>query len=157
LTGKRQPQDDGTTPSPEAAAARRNDCIQAASRILGFPGAMLARSKTGFREQYPDDVVVFNANVVVASVGKVVWQGDLSLTRDHQRLSELATVVGATVYLLFERDGRFENAEHPLVGNAVAMFEPDGQILLDPKVATWLDGEIVWTHPGRRSKRWRKP
>jgi hypothetical protein len=120
--------------------------VEAANRIVGFPGAMVAQTKTRFRAQHPDDVV-FNANVAVAELGKA-RHGDFWLTRDHQRLSDLTAAI--------EPHGRLENADRPPVRKAVATFEPDGQIRLDPKVATWLDGHIVWTHPRRRSKQRRK-
>ena len=69
---------------------------------------MLAWSKSRYREEYPDHVVVFNANVFTESSGKV-WHGDLDLTKDGDKLSFISKEIGEPLYVLREMDGRFEN------------------------------------------------
>lgn len=69
---------------------------------------MLAWSKSRYREEYPDHVVVFNANVFTESSGKV-WHGDLDLTLDGDVLKSIAKEIGEPLYVLYEMDGRFEN------------------------------------------------
>ena len=69
---------------------------------------MLAWSKSRYREEYPDHVVVFNANVFTESSGKV-WHGDLNLTKDGDVLKSIAKEIGEPLYVLYEMDGRFEN------------------------------------------------
>ena len=44
-------------------------------------GRLIAVSKSGYKSQYPNNEVVFNANIVT-SEGKV-WYGDLDLTLDR--------------------------------------------------------------------------
>ena len=69
---------------------------------------MLAWSKSRYREEYPDHVVVFNANVFTESSGKV-WHGDLNLTKDGDVLKSIAEEIGEPLYVLYEMAGRFEN------------------------------------------------
>ena len=74
-------------------------------------GKMLTSSKSSYRNRYPDNLVVFNANVFVDTpefTGKI-WYGDIDLTTEHQKLKDIATKLGTTLYVLWESDGRFEN------------------------------------------------
>ena len=67
---------------------------------------------------------VFNANVCTKTHGKI-WFGDLRLTTDGEKLHDLATKVGETIYVLREFDARFENEVRPLFEKAVASYKPD--------------------------------
>jgi hypothetical protein len=69
---------------------------------------MISWSKSRYREEYPDHVVVFNANVFTESSGKV-WYGDLDLTKDEDVLKSIAKEIGEPLYVLYEMAGRFEN------------------------------------------------
>lgn len=69
---------------------------------------MVGYSKTFYRQEHPDHVVVFNANVFTESSGKV-WYGDLDLTLDSDKLTSIANEIGEPLYVLYEMDGRFEN------------------------------------------------
>ena len=71
------------------------------ARMIGF-------SKSFYRQEHPDHVVIFNANVFTESSGKV-WWGDLDLTLDGDTLSSIAKEIGESLYVLYESDGRFEN------------------------------------------------
>nr|HPI82220.1 hypothetical protein [Candidatus Paceibacterota bacterium] len=42
-------------------------------------GRMISGSKSGYRDRYPENLVVFNANIVTKKRGKV-WHGDLDVT-----------------------------------------------------------------------------
>ena len=57
------------------------------ARILG--------SKTGYLDTYPKSFTVFNANIIT-KYGKA-WYGDLDLTRDGQKLKEIAEEWGSIV------------------------------------------------------------
>jgi hypothetical protein len=69
---------------------------------------MLGWSKSRYREENPDHVVVFNANVFTESSGKV-WHGDLDLTKDGDVLKSISKEIGESLYVLYEMDGRFGN------------------------------------------------
>ena len=43
---------------------------------------MIGGSKSFYRKEYLDDLIVFNANVLMPNYGKV-WYGDLNLTEDY--------------------------------------------------------------------------
>ena len=52
-------------------------------------------------------VCVWNGNLVSPSRGKV-WFGDLNLTREGEKLKEVAKAAGETLYVLREMDCRFD-------------------------------------------------
>jgi hypothetical protein len=66
-------------------AATHREAILA---TLGPAGRMIAASKTAYREDNPDHLTVFNANVCLGR-GKV-WWGDIDLTLDESLLLDLA-------------------------------------------------------------------
>ena len=53
-------------------------------------GRMLGGSKMDYSEKHPDDLIIFNANVLMLGYGKV-WYGDINLTEDYLVLREIAT------------------------------------------------------------------
>ena len=69
-------------------------------------GRMIGVSKTGYRSMHPDDLIIFNANVLMPGYGKV-WYGDLNLTEDYKTLKKIAESLNSTLYILWEMDGRF--------------------------------------------------
>jgi len=73
-------------------------------------GRMISGSKSGYRDRYPKNLVVFNANIVTKSRGKV-WHGDLDVTIDYEKLESVAEVLEEDLYILYEMDGRFENED----------------------------------------------
>jgi hypothetical protein len=70
-------------------------------RLLGF-------SKSAYRDSHPDDVIIFNANILTKSNGKV-WYGDINVTHDFDNLKNVADTLGEDLYILYESDCRFEN------------------------------------------------
>lgn len=91
---------------------------------LGWPGRMISASKSGYRDQYPDNLSIFNANVCTDE-GKI-WWGDIDVTISKDDLTNLAVELGKTIYVLYEMDGRFENEDNPKISEAVVKFFPDG-------------------------------
>jgi hypothetical protein len=71
-------------------------------------GRMISGSKSGYRDRYPNNKVVFNANIVTKSKGKV-WHGDLDITLDYDKLQAVANILKEDLYILYEMDARFEN------------------------------------------------
>ena len=73
---------------------------------------MLSGTKWGYHEKYPEDLIVWNANVLIPDYGKV-WYGDLNLTKDYILLKSIADALDNTLYVLWESDGRFGEENKP--------------------------------------------
>ena len=78
-----------------------------------YVARMIGGSKTGYCTEYPDDLIVFNANVLIPDYGKV-WYGDLNLTQDYILLKSIAESLDTTLYILWESDGRFGEEDKPI-------------------------------------------
>lgn len=68
-------------------------------------GRMITASKSSYRKQNPDNLVVFNANIIMR-IGKVFY-GDLDITKDYEILKEISKCLDTTLYVLWEMDARF--------------------------------------------------
>ena len=80
----------------------------------GFNTArMIGGSKWEYTDKYPDDLIVFNANVLMSGYGKV-WYGDLNLTQDYIILKSIAESLDTTLYVLWEMDARFGKEKKPI-------------------------------------------
>ena len=71
-------------------------------------GRMISWSKSEYRQNHPDHEVYFNANIFTLKEGKI-WYGDLDLTADESKLTQIAKDLNTDIYILSEMDGRFEN------------------------------------------------
>jgi len=78
-----------------------------------FIGRMVGGSKTGYRNEHPDDLIIFNANILMPGHSKV-WYGDLNLTEDYLVLKDIAKSLDSVLYVLRESDGRFGEEDKPL-------------------------------------------
>mgnify|MGYP003672105940 FL=1 len=67
---------------------------------------MIDGSKWQYDEEHPEELVVWNANIMMLDYGKV-WYGDLNLTQDYMLLKSIADALDTTLYVLWESDGRF--------------------------------------------------
>ena len=76
-------------------------------------GRMIGGSKTGYSSQHPDELIIFNANVLMPGYGKV-WHGDLNLTEDYLVLKDIAKSLNTELYVLRESDGRFGEEDKPI-------------------------------------------
>lgn len=92
-----------------------------ADEILGLPGRLVGGSKVMYRRQYPDNKVVFNANV--CTVDGKIWFGDLDITRDEHKLLSLASKLGERIFVLKEHDGRLDNETKPNLKKSVWIGE----------------------------------
>ena len=106
----------------EAIMAQNAEATKVAREVLGFPGAMMSGSKSGYRQKYPNNLAIFNANICTEN-GKI-WYGDMDCTKSENKLKELATKLGTKIYVLYEMDARFDNEEKPRIERAV--FVTDG-------------------------------
>lgn len=78
-------------------------------------GRMVSGSKSRYIEAHPDHIVVFNANVITRSVGKV-WYGDIDITLEGNELKAVAEEIGEPLYVLYESDARFGAENKPVEG-----------------------------------------
>ena len=78
-----------------------------------YDARMIGGSKSFYRQEYLDDLIVFNANVLMPNYGKV-WYGDLNLTRDYIVLKSIADTLDTKLYVLWEMDARFGEETKPL-------------------------------------------
>lgn len=111
-----------------------------AREILGWPGAMISGSKSGYSMSRPKNVPIFNSNVVIAK-GKI-WYGDIDLTLSEEKLANLAKELGETVYVLREMDGRFENEGTPRLERAVYAVSPDGKTVFQEYYTRGTQGKF---------------
>lgn len=88
-----------------------------AEEILGRPGQMVSANKTAPKDQE----IIWNANVCTREHGKI-WFGDLNVTKDSDKLTDLAIRLKTTVYVLREMDARFDNELNPRFDEAVFAF-----------------------------------
>ena len=102
---------------------------------LGPRGRMISSSKSGYRERNPDNLTVFNSNLVLLEAGEKfglgskhgkVWFGDIDITKNHQSLKDLADRTNCEVVILAEMDGRFENESDPLINKFIYKVAPNG-------------------------------
>jgi hypothetical protein len=85
-------------------------------------GRLLGWSKSAYVQEHPSHKVVFNGNICIKSSGKI-WYGDLDLTLDNEALEALARSISEPIYILYEHDGRFNNANKPLLELAVKIIK----------------------------------
>jgi hypothetical protein len=89
------------------------------------PGRMISGSKRGPKGH----VCVFNANLCT-NKGIKIWFGDIDITADAEDLKRLAADKKCTIYVLREKDARFQNEANPKLENAVAWATSD-QVTID--------------------------
>jgi hypothetical protein len=99
------------------------------TKKLGIKGSIITSSKGRYRYNNPNNIVVFNANIV--SNKKVIWHGDIDISVDYKKLINIGKEIGK-YYIIHEMDGRFEKASKPDTTNFVAMVDGNG-IILDHK------------------------
>jgi hypothetical protein len=77
-----------------------------------YDGRMLG-SKLNYSNNHVEDLVVFNSNIFMPLVGKVLY-ADVNLTEDCATLKEIAASLNTTLYVLWESDARFGEEDKPL-------------------------------------------
>lgn len=97
---------------------------QKASSILGMSGTMITNSKSAYREMYPENLSIFNANICTKD--EKIWWGDLDVTKSQNILGDLAYILNEDIYVLYELDGRFENEGAPKIEKFAVKFFYDG-------------------------------
>ena len=78
-----------------------------------YDARILAGEKWAYTSEHEDDLIIYNANVLMKGIGKV-WYGDLNLTEDYVVLKSIAESLDTTLYVLWEMDGRFGEEKKPI-------------------------------------------
>jgi len=76
-------------------------------------GRMIAPSKSTYCQEHQGELVIFNANVITPTHGKI-WYGDLNVTLDFDNLKNIADQIGEDLYILMEGDARFGYENDPI-------------------------------------------
>lgn len=118
----------------------KEQAAETAEKHLGMRGKMISYSKSGYSKKFPDNLVIFNANVCTKE-GKI-WYGDMDITLSYDSLSGLAKALNDTIYVLREMDGRFENEEFPRTERAIVSFFPEGGHKIDEMWARSADSTL---------------
>ena len=120
------------------------ETTQIIERVLGYSGRMISGSKSGYRKVYPENVPVFNANLVIEDAGKYVkvWHGDVDLTVDAEKLLKASEKAGKKLYVLYEMDARFEREEDPAIERRIASYDASQpqnlQVEIGEQYDTWF-------------------
>lgn len=109
----------------------KNDAQEAYTALFNYNGLQQSRiiafSKSNYKSDHPNDLVLFNANVLTASAGKIYY-GDLNLTLEERKLQEIANTLSETLYILEQNDCRFENefkSTEELLKKAIMIVKPN--------------------------------
>lgn len=89
-------------------------------------GRIITSSKSWYLTRFPNNLVVFNGNIITDD-GKT-WWGDLDLTLEGDKLQNVANITKQTLYVLREMDCRFENENLPvkkLKEKAITTYTPN--------------------------------
>lgn len=91
------------------------------NKTIGRNGRMISGVKSAYLKVYPENMVLFNANLVVEVENEFikVWDGDLDLTFDHAKLLKLSELSERKLYVLKEIDS--ENS--PVINNYIASYD----------------------------------
>lgn len=103
---------------------------------VGLPRGLCLGSKSGYRARHRRHYFIPNANVFCCRDGKV-WWGDLDLWRHAEQLEQVARRLRCRLYVLYEFDGRFDNAELPFEeARRRAVWHTGGPVYPDRKAVT---------------------
>jgi hypothetical protein len=121
------------------------EITQIIERVLGYSGRMISGSKSGYRKVYPENVPVFNANLVIEDAGKYVkiWHGDVDLTTDAEKLLKASEKTAKKLYVLYEMDARFENESKPAVHRNIASYDASQPQNLQVEIGEQYDTFLI--------------
>lgn len=97
---------------------------------LGLSGTLLSSSKTHYRNQYPNHLILFNSNIFTIWNGlkTKIWWGDLNVNLSKDILTSLSSYFNLPLYCLYESDGRWISPSNVDLERAAAVFHPSGDI-----------------------------
>ena len=103
---------EGVYPSDFAPATNVIEIQKHFAAYDWYDGRMLG-SKLDYSNSHVEDLVVYNSNIFMPLVGKVLY-ADVNLTEDYLVLKEIAASLNTTLYVLWESDARFGEEDKPL-------------------------------------------
>lgn len=85
------------------------------SSILGFEGKMISFSKSGYRNENPENLALFNANIIQKTEKgyEKIWFGDIDITLDYEKLIRISECLDTEIFVLYEMDARFDRETNP--------------------------------------------
>jgi len=89
-------------------------------------GRLITGSKSSYRENHPNDLIIFNANILIQSKGKI-WHGDLNITKDAKILQRICNEINEKMIIVSEmlcRFGMEEKSYSEIEKNARVIFKP---------------------------------
>ncbi len=118
---------------------------------LGVSGRMVGYSKSRYRYNNSNNLIVFNANICTKSQGKI-WYGDLDITKDLDLLKTIAKEINEDIIILSEHNARFENELKPNLREFIIRIHPDSSFILGENYSKYketngvllLDNSIIY-------------
>lgn len=95
---------------------------------LGEIGTLITFSKSEYIRRNPKNIVVFNSNIIINN--EKYWYGDIDISLNKHKLINLSKIFNETIYILYEKDCRYETEHNPNINNYVIKFEPNGDYKL---------------------------
>jgi hypothetical protein len=113
------------------------------SSILGFEGKMISWSKSGYRDENPENLAIFNANIIQKTERgyEKIWFGDLDITLDYEKLIRISECLDTEIFVLYEMDARFDNESAPNVLNYIvsAFYIRENPIEINKKHSEYFE------------------
>lgn len=106
---------------------------------VGFPGRLMTGSKSGYCKTYPENAALFNANLVVPEGDgfSKIWNGDLDLTLDGEKILKLSEKIKLPIYVLREMDAhRCDPEEEPRIEKHIALYDSSHPQNLQVKIGS---------------------
>lgn len=95
-----------------------------------YLGRLISGSKSTYRKNNPDNIVLFNANIITINLDKI-WYGDVDITLDADALIEIAKELNEPLFILQELAGRFGEEKtklKELIKRAYCIIKPSGEV-----------------------------
>jgi hypothetical protein len=107
------------------------------SSILGFEGKMISWSKSGYRTENPENLAIFNANIIEKTEKgyEKIWYGDIDITLDYEKLIRISECLDTEIFVLYEMDARFDRESAPNVSSFIvsAFFNRENPIEINER------------------------
>lgn len=109
--------------------------IEIIEKHLGQIGSVITFSKSNYRIKHPNNIVIFNCNIIIE--GKKIWYGDIDVTLFKRDLLDISKEINKDIYLLYEMDARFDKELNPNLHNFAVKFEPNNNIQLHKRLSDY--------------------
>lgn len=97
---------------------------------LGLSGTLLSSSKSYYKKQFPNHLILFNSNIFTIWNGlkTKIWWGDLNVNLSKDTLLSLSKEFNLPLHCLYESDGRWISPGNVDLDRAAAVLYPTGEI-----------------------------